>query len=60
MIGMLGLFDKQMKEFLEMLYLTEEPVVLSGEKYESYIGEVPKTSYHEGLKETILFLKGRN
>ncbi|WJE52771.1 NAD(P)H-binding protein [Bacillus cereus] len=60
MIGMLGLFDKQMKEFLEMLYLTEEPVVLSGEKYESYIGEVPKTSYREGLKETILFLKGRN
>ncbi|WP_243525339.1 NAD(P)H-binding protein [Bacillus pseudomycoides] len=60
MIGMLGLFDKQMKEFLEMLYLTEEPVVLSGEKYESYIGEVPKTSYYEGLKETILFLKGRN
>lgn len=57
MIGMIGLLDKQMKEFVEMLYLTEEPVVLSGEKYERYVGKVPKTSYREGLKETILFLE---
>ncbi|PFA20529.1 MULTISPECIES: SDR family NAD(P)-dependent oxidoreductase [Bacillus cereus group] len=57
MIGMLGLFDKQMKEFVEMLYLTEEPVILSGEKYERYVGKVPKTSYREGLKETISFLE---
>ncbi|HEK9100888.1 TPA: SDR family NAD(P)-dependent oxidoreductase [Bacillus pseudomycoides] len=59
-IGMIGLFDKQMKEFVEMLYLTEEPVVLSGEKYERHIGKVPQTSYLEGLKETIAFLKGKN
>ncbi|WP_459502824.1 NAD-dependent epimerase/dehydratase family protein [Bacillus sp. C1] len=57
MIRMLGLFDKQMKEFVEMLYLTEEPVVLNGEKYERYIGKVPMTSYHDGLKETISFLE---
>ena len=57
MIRLIGLFDKQMKEFVEMLYLTEEPVVLSGEKYERYIGEVPKTSYYNGLKETILHMK---
>ena len=31
MIQFIGLFDKQMKEFVEMLYLTEKPVVLSGE-----------------------------
>jgi len=40
-IQFIGLFDKQMKEFVEMLYLTEKPVVLSGEKC---IGELPKTS----------------
>lgn len=57
MIRLIGLFDKQMKEFVEMLYLTEEPVVLSGEKYERYIGKVPKTSYYDGLKETILHMK---
>ncbi|MBO1582026.1 SDR family NAD(P)-dependent oxidoreductase [Bacillus sp. XF8] len=59
MIGMLGLFDKQMKEFVEMLYLTEEPVVLSGEKYERYIGEVPRTAYIDGLRETIEYMRSR-
>ena len=36
MIQFIGLFDKQMKEFVEMLYLTEKPVVLSGEIREMY------------------------
>ncbi len=53
----MGLFDKQMKEYVEMLYLTEKPVVLSGEKYEMLIGKVPKTSYREGLEETILSMQ---
>ncbi|EJQ53847.1 hypothetical protein IEE_00067 [Bacillus cereus BAG5X1-1] len=57
MINLIGLFDKQMKEFVEMLYLTENPVVLSGEKYERYIGIVPRTSYYEGLKRTIVHIK---
>ena len=57
MIQFIGLFDKQMKEFVEMLYLTEKPVVLSGEKYEKCIGELPKTSYYDGLKETIMYMK---
>lgn len=57
MIRLLGLFDKQMKEFREMLYLTEEPVVLSGEKYEKYIGKVPRTPYHDGLQKTITHMK---
>ncbi|CUB11383.1 hypothetical protein BN2127_JRS1_03169 [Bacillus cereus] len=57
-IQFIGLFDKQMKEFVEMLYLTEKPVVLSGEKYEKYIGVVPRTSYYEGLKKTIVHMKG--
>ncbi|MFF1991680.1 SDR family NAD(P)-dependent oxidoreductase [Bacillus mycoides] len=57
MINLIRLFDKQMKEFVEMLYLTENPVVLSGEKYERYIGVVPRTSYYEGLKRTIVHIK---
>ncbi|HDR7792740.1 TPA: SDR family NAD(P)-dependent oxidoreductase [Bacillus luti] len=56
MIQFIGLFNKQMKEFVEMLYLTEKPVVLSGEKYETCIGTLPKTAYYEGLKETILYM----
>ncbi|WP_420973509.1 NAD-dependent epimerase/dehydratase family protein [Bacillus thuringiensis] len=57
MIQFIGLFDKQMKEFMEMLYLTEKPVVLSGEKYERYIGDIPKTSYYNGLKEMIMSMQ---
>ncbi|WP_099156569.1 SDR family NAD(P)-dependent oxidoreductase [Virgibacillus ndiopensis] len=53
MIRSLGLFNKQMREFAEMQYLNEDPVVLDGEKYETFIGTVPKTPYIDGLKETI-------
>ncbi len=53
MIRLLGLFNKQMREFVEMQYLNEDPVILSGIKYEKYIGPLPKTPYIEGIKETI-------
>ena len=47
MIQFIDLFDKQINEFVEILYLTEKSVVLSGE-YEKYIGVVPRTFYYEG------------
>lgn len=56
-IRLMGLFNPFMREMNEMMYLTEEPVVLSGEKYESVIGEVPKTPYDKGLGEVIKELK---
>lgn len=49
----IGLFNKQMREFVEIQYLAEEPVILSGEKYEEHIGPVPRTPYRDGLKHTI-------
>ncbi|WP_010283632.1 SDR family NAD(P)-dependent oxidoreductase [Bacillus timonensis] len=56
MIRMLGIFDKQMREVVEMLYLTEEPVVLDGSKYENVIGPLPATPYEEGIKRTLDFM----
>lgn len=53
MIRFLGFFDKFMKEYLEMYYLTEEPVVLNGSKYEREIGEIPRTPYQEGIHNTL-------
>lgn len=53
MVWLLGLFDKMMKEYLEMMYLTEEPVVLSGEKLKKQIGSIPMTSYRTGIAETV-------
>jgi nucleoside-diphosphate-sugar epimerase len=57
MIRFIGLFNRQMREVVEMFYLNEEPVVLMGEKYEKLIGPVPRTSYREGLKQTIDYMK---
>ncbi len=57
MIGALGLFQPQMREVVEMLYITEEPTILDGSKYEKLIGPLPKTSYEDGLRETLDYLK---
>lgn len=48
-----GLFNPMMREMIEIMYLTEEPVVLSGDKYEREIGSLPQTPYQEGIRETL-------
>lgn len=59
MIRLFGIVSPSMKEIVEMLYLTEEPVILSGGKYEKEIGALPRTSYKVGLEETIAWMKKR-
>ncbi|RXT06388.1 SDR family NAD(P)-dependent oxidoreductase [Ammoniphilus sp. CFH 90114] len=59
MIRMLGLFNSGMREYVEMFYLNEEPVILSGEKYEQKFGKWPRTSYEEGIKLTLEHLANR-
>ena len=58
MIRFLGLFNRDMREVVEMFYLNEEPVVLNGEKYEKLMEPLPRTPYEEGLKQTIKYMKG--
>ena len=57
LIRFLGMFNANMREVVEMFYLNEDPVVLNGEKYEKLIGPIPRTSYEEGLKQTIDYMK---
>jgi nucleoside-diphosphate-sugar epimerase len=57
MIQFLGLFHPFMREVVEMYYLTEEPVVLDGSKYEREIGPLPRTPYKEGLLQTIEWMR---
>ncbi|MDQ0060908.1 NAD-dependent epimerase/dehydratase family protein [Paenibacillus harenae] len=52
-LSLLGLFVPVMKEVVEMLYLTEEPLRLSGEKYERLIGKIPATKPVDGITATI-------
>ncbi|MCU9614768.1 hypothetical protein OEV98_14585 [Caldibacillus lycopersici] len=46
-----------MREVVELFYLNETPIMLSGEKYEKYIGPIPLTLYSEGIKQTIEYMQ---
>ncbi|MEN1968445.1 SDR family oxidoreductase [Lentibacillus sp. N15] len=52
-IRFIGLFDPFMPEIVEIMYLTKEGFILSGEKYEKRIGPIPATSFRKGLEETL-------
>ncbi|WP_077596098.1 SDR family oxidoreductase [Oceanobacillus kimchii] len=58
-IRFIGLFDEFMREIVEIMYLTKEGFILSGEKYEKRIGTIPKTPFKEGLKETLRVLMAK-
>ncbi|WP_175399678.1 SDR family NAD(P)-dependent oxidoreductase [Paenibacillus xylanilyticus] len=52
-LSLIGLGVPVMREIVEMLYLTEEPLILSRQKYERNIGPVQATSFEEGIAVTI-------
>ncbi|WP_082420528.1 NAD-dependent epimerase/dehydratase family protein [Paenibacillus sp. A3] len=52
-LSLLGMAVPVMKEVVEMLYLTEEPLVLSGDKYKRLIGPARATSFEEGIMNTV-------
>jgi nucleoside-diphosphate-sugar epimerase len=56
-LSLIGLGVPVMKEVVEMLYLTKEPLVLSRQKYERNIGPVKATPFAEGIAETIAQLQ---
>ncbi|WP_178022351.1 NAD-dependent epimerase/dehydratase family protein [uncultured Paenibacillus sp.] len=58
-LSLLGIGLPVMKEVVEMLYLTEEPLTLSRDKYERSIGPVVATPFQEGIASTIQALQMR-
>ncbi|TGM58242.1 SDR family NAD(P)-dependent oxidoreductase [Leptospira vanthielii] len=52
-----GIFDSFLREVVEMMYLTKDPLVLSGVQYEREIGTIPQTPFEKGLKETFDFIR---
>ncbi|MGN8646070.1 SDR family NAD(P)-dependent oxidoreductase [Gracilibacillus sp. HCP3S3_G5_1] len=58
-IRFIGLFDSFMRELVEIMYLTKEGFVLSGEKYEKRIGPIPATPFRKGLEETLQLLMSK-
>ena len=57
MLQLIGMFQPQMREMVELLYLFNSPRYIKGDKYEREIGPLSFTSYEEGLKATIAWLQ---
>lgn len=53
LLRMMGWFNPLMRELPEMLYLQETPVLLDDEKLRRKLGDVHKTSYDEGIRQTL-------
>lgn len=58
-LTLIGAFNPVLKEVVEMLYLTEEPFLLSGEKYEREIGPLKWTPHSQAIEATIRALMAR-
>ncbi|MED3275345.1 SDR family NAD(P)-dependent oxidoreductase [Bacillus thuringiensis] len=59
-LSLLGMFIPVMREIVEMFYLTKEPLTLSGDKYEKWIGPIRATSFQQGIWHTIHDLQRKN
>ena len=57
MLRIMGWFNPLMRELPEMLYLQETPVLLDDEKLRRKLGQVHKTSYDEGIKLTLEWMR---
>jgi hypothetical protein len=48
-----GLFNPFMREMVEMHYLLTEPLIMDDSALEQLIGPIAKTSYAEGIRQTL-------
>ena len=57
-VQLAGLFDGTARAFVEMQYLTEEPLILDGSKFDRFFGmKYPARSYEDGIRETLAWLR---
>ena len=59
MLKFLGWFNPLLRELPEMLYLQETPVILDDRKLLEKLGDVHKTPYDEGIRETVEWMRAR-
>ena len=57
-VRLTGLFNSLAREFAEMQYLTEEPLILDGTKFGEFFGtKYPTRSYEDGIRETLTWVR---
>lgn len=57
MVRLMGLFDPFMRELVEMHYLLTNPVLLDDSALRGLLGTVHKTSYEEGIRQSLAALR---
>lgn len=58
MLRLVGLFNPMMRELVEMHYLVTDPVVLDDSALRGLLGEIKKTSYDDGIRQSVEAEKG--
>ena len=48
-----GLFNPMVRELVEMHYLQTSPVILDDTRLKNLLGDLPKTPYKEGIRQTL-------
>jgi len=59
MLKMAGLVNPMLKELVEMLYLQETPVILDDRKLAAKLGGLKKTSYEDGIRRTLEWMRAQ-
>jgi nucleoside-diphosphate-sugar epimerase len=57
LLKLLGYFNPTLREVVEMLYLQETPVILDDTKVAAKLGPIRKTSYDEGIRQTLDWMR---
>ena len=57
MLRVLGLFNRMMREMVEMNYLLTEPLIMDDSALQGLIGPVRKTPYQEGVRQMLAALQ---
>jgi nucleoside-diphosphate-sugar epimerase len=53
MLRIFGLFNPMVRELVEMHYLLTSPVILDDTRLQNLLGDLPKTPYKEGIRQTL-------
>lgn len=56
-LNLAGWVQKDVREFTEMLYLFEEPLILDGSKFNKIVGKMEYTTHDNAIKETLEWYK---
>jgi nucleoside-diphosphate-sugar epimerase len=60
MLRVIGLFNPFMREMVEMHYLLTKPLIMDDSALRDLLGGIRKTSYEDGVKQTLAALKSKN